>query len=199
MSQSRDSLTRFIQAVFPMPPQQADRIVNYFKEKNFSRYDFLLKEGRPCNEYHFLVSGFMRAYIHDLEGNDVTTAFHAPSQVVCELFSFFKRIPSRENIQVLSEEATTLYITFDELQEVFHGLPEFREFGRSILVNSYAQLKGRMLSMLQETAEQRYGQLIKTNPDIFQHAPLKHIASYLGVTDTSLSRIRKDFSRQQQS
>jgi CRP-like cAMP-binding protein len=198
MNQDKETLVHFIQAVFPMPPQQCERIVNYFKEKDFQKNEFLLKEGRPCNEYHFLVNGFMRAYIHNVEGNDVTTAFYAPRQVVCELFSFFKRIPSRENIQALTD-CSTLYITFDELQYVFHTLPEFREFGRSILVNAYAQLKQRMLSMLQETAEERYSHLLKMNPDIFQHAPLKNIATYLGVTDTSLSRIRKEFLKNQQA
>jgi hypothetical protein len=74
-------------------------------------------------------------------------------------------------------------------------MPEFREFGRTILVNAYAQLKQRMLAMIQETAEQRYAYLLQTNPDIFQHAPLKNIATYLGITDTSLSRIRKEFSK----
>jgi hypothetical protein len=74
-------------------------------------------------------------------------------------------------------------------------MPEFREFGRTILVNAIGHLKGRALSLVQETAEERYRKLITTNPDIFQHAALKHIASYLGITDTSLSRIRKEYAR----
>jgi CRP-like cAMP-binding protein len=78
---------------------------------------------------------------------------------------------------------------------LFHSLPEFRDFGRSILVKGFAALKSRVLSMITETAEERYAQLLKNNPEIFQHAPLKIIASYLGVTDTSLSRIRKEFSK----
>jgi len=197
-NKNKESLIHFIQSVFPMSQPQCEKIAGFFKEKEFLKNDFYLKEGRPCNEYHFLVRGFMRAYIHDVNGNDVTTAFYAPNQVVCELFSFFKRIPSKENIQALTD-ASTLYITFDELQYVFHNLPEFREFGRSILVNAYAQLKQRMLSMLQETAEERYSRLLQTNQAIFQNAPLKNIASYLSVTDTSLSRIRKEFSKNQQS
>jgi len=52
-----------------------------------------------------------------------------------------------------------------------------------------------MLSMITETAEERYARLIQSNPEIFQHAPLKYIASYLGITDTSLSRIRKEFQK----
>ena len=74
-------------------------------------------------------------------------------------------------------------------------MPEFRDFGRSILVKGFSSLKVRMLSMITETAEQRYDTLLKTNPEIFQHAALKHIATYLGITDTSLSRIRKEYTK----
>jgi len=63
------------------------------------------------------------------------------------------------------------------------------------LVKAFASLKVRMLSMITETAEERYEMLIKRNPEIFQFAPLKYIASYIGVTDTSLSRIRKEFAK----
>ncbi|HEY0751463.1 MAG TPA: Crp/Fnr family transcriptional regulator, partial [Chitinophagaceae bacterium] len=75
-----------------------------------------------------------------------------------------------------------------------HSIPEFREFGRSILVRGFSNLKLRMLSMITETAEQRYASLLQHNPEIFQYAPLKYIASYLGITDSSLSRIRKDIN-----
>jgi len=69
----------------------------------------------------------------------------------------------------------------------FHALPEFREFGRSVLVDGFSTLKNRMLSTITETAEDRYAAPLKSNPEIFQHAPLKYIASYLGITDTSLA------------
>jgi len=196
MDPEKDKLIQFILSVHSMPQQQADEIVSFFKEKEFSKNDFLLKEGRVCNEYHILEEGFARAYTYDLEGTDVTTAFYSTNQVVCELFSFFKRIPSREYIQALSD-CKSWYITYEELQIVFHSMPQFREFGRSILVNAYASLKQRMLSTLHETAEDRYSNLIKSNPDIFQYAPLKNIASFVGVTDTSLSRIRKEFAKNQ--
>ncbi len=194
MNTPKQRLAGFIQSVFPMPEQQAEIIVSHFNEREIAKNDFLLKEGKTCNEYHYLDSGFMRAYTYDLEGNDVTTAFYSTNQVVCEIFSFFKRLPSKENIQALTD-CTTCYLTFDELQHVFHSMPAFREFGRTILVNAYANLKLRMLSTLHETAEERYKNLMNANPDILHNAPLKHIASYLGITDTSLSRIRKEFSK----
>lgn len=193
-SAEKEKIIHFIQQVFPMPAAEAAAITGYFVEKEFGKNEFLLKEGKICQSYYFLSDGFARAYTHDLEGNDVTTGFYSSNQIVCELFSFFKRIPSKENIQALSH-CSTLHISFADLQTVFHTMPSFREFGRAILVNAYADLKQRMLATLHETAEERYGKLIASKPDIFQHAALKNIASYLGVTDTSLSRIRKEFAK----
>jgi len=177
-----------------MPPEQAAAIATHFSEKEFGKNEWLLKENKICTSYYFLFEGFARAFTYDLEGNDVTTAFYSANQIVCELYSFFKQVPSRENIQALSH-CKTLCISFTDLQTVFHTLPQFREFGRAILVNAYTDLKTRMLATLHETAEERYSNLMKSQPGIFQHAALKNIASYLGVTDTSLSRIRKEFSK----
>lgn len=168
-------------------------IANFFSSRELSKNQFLLKEGRIANEYFFIEKGFMRAFAIDPEGNDVTTSFYSENQVVFEVSSFFNRTISRENIQA-TEDCTGWYITYEQLNNLFHTLPEFREFGRSILVKGFSSLKTRMLSMITETAEQRYQNLLKTNPEIFRHAPLKHIASYLGITDSSLSRIRKMYS-----
>ena len=165
-----------------------------FEEKELPRNSLHLKEGMVSNEYMILETGFLRAFTHDTEGNDVTTGFYGPGQVVMEVASFFHRTPSRENIQALADTKGWV-ITFEKLNGLFHAHPAFREFGRSVLVKGFAALKERMLSMINETAEQRYLGLLQKNPDIFQQAPLKHIASYLGITDTSLSRIRKEVAR----
>jgi CRP-like cAMP-binding protein len=195
MAANQDLLIQFIRSIHAMPPNNAAAIAELFHGEDLTKNEFLLKEGRQCTEFHFLCSGFMRAWTVDLDGKEVTTAFYPSGMLVCELFSFFKHKPSKENIQALTD-CTTMYLTFDELQQAFHTMPEFREFGRSNLINAYAGLKQRMLSTLHQTAEQRYRDLLTTTPEIFQYASLKHVASYLGVTDTSLSRIRKEFARE---
>lgn len=172
----------------------AEEIANTFKAKEIMRNEFLLKEGRVADEYFFLESGFIRSFAFDTEGNEVTTNFYSSSQVVFEVSSFFNRTIAKENFQAI-EDCSGWYITYAELNNLFHSMHEFRDFGRSILVKGFSALKIRMLSMITETAEQRYNTLLKTNPEIFQHAALKHIASYLGITDTSLSRIRKEYSK----
>src|SRR4051812_45261065 len=172
----------------------SEAIAESFVPREIGKGEFLLKEGKVSNEYFFLEQGFVRAFAHDTEGNDVTTGFYGDNQLVFEVSSFFNRTAARENMQA-TEDGYGWVITYEQLNHLFHSLPEFRDFGRSILVRGFSALKLRMLSMITETAEQRYDALLKTNPEIFQHASLKHIASYLGITDTSLSRIRKEYSK----
>lgn len=188
------TLTHLLQTTGLVSSASAKVISESFSEMSLSKGVFFLIEGKISGTYLFLEDGYMRAFVHDTEGNEVTTGFFQPGQVVFEVSSFFNRQPSRENIKALTD-CTGLYITYDELNGLFHSLEEFREFGRHILVKGYTAYKDRTLSLITHTAEERYAMLLKTNPEIFQHAALKHIASYLGITDTSLSRIRKDFSK----
>ena len=190
----KKQLLQYIQKTFPVAVDKAEEIANCFTKTAINKNDYLLLEGKICRTFYFLETGFIWSSTYNINGNNTTTNFYSKEQAVCEFFSFFKQIPSRENFQALTD-CDTWCITFEELQVAFHSMPEFREFGRSMLVGAYADLKQRMLSMLHHTAEERYGFLIADNPDIFQYAQLKNIASYLGVTDTSLSRIRREFSK----
>ncbi len=191
---NKDNLIQFFQDVLPMSAAKAEQLAEKYKAGKIARNGYLLKQGAVCNESHFIEEGIMRTYTYDVEGNDVTTAFYSKKMFPSDLLSFFKRIPSKEYIQALTD-CETWYITYEEMQDNFHTIPEFREFGRLNIINQYGILKQRMISMLQETAEQRYLSLIYSNPEVIQNVPLKYIASYLGITDTSLSRIRKDLVR----
>lgn len=187
-------LSHFFQNSNFFSAEQVKEIAQQFSAKTIDKNDLLLREGQVANEYFFLEEGFMRAFVYDVDGKDVTTGFYAPGNIVVEVSSFFNRIPARENIQALNN-CKGWYITYEQLNHLFHAFPEFREFGRSVLVKLLTMLKSRTLSMITETAEQRYEHLLKSNPAVFQNAPLKHIASYLGITDTSLSRIRKEYAK----
>jgi len=171
----------------------ATEIADRFNHKVISKNQFQLTEGKICDEYLYLEKGYMRSFAHDIEDNEVTTNFSLPGQMILEVSSFFNRTRSKENIQALTD-CEGWHISYAQLNELFHALPQFREFGRSVLVKGFADLKNRTLSMITETAEERYAHLLATSPEILQHAPLKNIASYLGITDTSLSRIRKELS-----
>ncbi len=191
---NKESLIRFFRDTNLISFQKAEEIAGHFNYKIIPKNHFHLSAGRVCDEYLFLETGYLRAFAHDIEGNEVSTNFYSPGEIIFEVSSFFERKKSKENIQAITD-CTGWYISYEQLNNLFHTIPEFREFGRSVLVKGFAALKVRMLTTITETAEERYALLLKSNPEIFQHTSLKNIASFLGITDTSLSRIRKEWSK----
>lgn len=189
---NKQALIQFIGNYLSASKETITEIAAHFEEIEIAKHDFFLKENTISNNYLFLEAGFMRAFTFDVEGNEVTTNFYTENNIVFEVASFFNHTRSKENIQALTD-CKGYIINFEQLNKLFHSIPEFREFGRTMLVKGFVALKQRTLSLINESAEERYANLINTTPAIFQYAQLKYIASYLGITDTSLSRIRREF------
>jgi CRP-like cAMP-binding protein len=187
-----EKLIQYLQKVLPMPSEKAELIVSTFQYLQVPKGSFLIEEGKVCKTSHFIAEGCARMYTYDRDGNDITTMIFSNAMFANDFHSFFKRIPATENLVTMSD-CETWFISFEDLQKNFHTIPEFREFGRMMLINGSFALKQRMLSMIKQSGEQRYAKLMEDSPEIFQHIPLKNIATYLGLTDTSLSRIRRDF------
>ncbi len=188
---NKDNLIKYIQTVLSMSNEKANHLSEKFKLKEVLKNDLVLKDGKVSRQNYFLEAGYIRSFTFDTDGNDVTTNIFSAPCFVNDFLSFFKQRPTDENFESLTD-CRLWYMSFEEVQESFHSIPEFREFGRLLLVNNYSLLKQRMLGMIKDTAETRYTNFIETHPDIFQNVSLKIIASYLGITDTSLSRIRRE-------
>ncbi len=182
---------KYIQALIPIDSEKVAVVVENFEFVAIEKHTFLLKEKQVSQATFFLESGFVRSYILDNDGNEVTTNIFSAPCFVNDFLSFFKQQPTKENYQAVTN-CTLWKLGYEEVQKSFHGIPEFREFGRMMLITNYSKLNDRMLGMIKDTAEARYLSLLAQHPDILQNVPLKIIASYLGINDTSLSRIRKD-------
>lgn len=191
---SYEKLQRLLHEVVPNQPMLKDMLSEQMTPQHFVKGDFILREGEVSNSYLFLADGCIRAYLHDTEGNEVTINFFTPGEMVYEVSSFFQRKPSPEFWECMSD-CEVLVLDYEQLNFLFHNYPEFREFGRTMLVRGFIKYKERTLSHINKTAEQRYKQLMELKPDVLRYAPLKHVASYLGVTDSSLSRIRREMTR----
>jgi len=187
-------LIDFVKANTPniMVSQQAlEKIAEHFEERTIAKNEYLLKSGRNSS-YFYLADGLMRAFTHDTQGNEVTTYFYPKDHVVFEVASLILQIPSTEYIEAVTE-CKGYVASCHSINLLFHTVPEFREFARMMMVREFVDYKERTLAMINKSAEERYSELLSNSRDLFQHAQLKHIASYLGVTDTSLSRIRREF------
>ncbi|MGL4632646.1 MAG: Crp/Fnr family transcriptional regulator [Leadbetterella sp.] len=170
------------------------KIISQYRRVEFAKNDFLVKEGSVANFYYFLESGFVRSFAVDPEGNDVTTNFFTSKDAVIDWNSYFLKVPCREDMQAITS-CVAWKITFEDFMKLF-SIEAFREVGRTRLVNTYFELKNHSVSMIVDSARDRYLSLMKRKPEIVQNAPLKQIATYLGITDTSLSRIRKEISQE---
>jgi CRP-like cAMP-binding protein len=191
---NREIAEKYMMALLPMPLEKAKLFVAQFEPLEVLKNELLLKENKISKDSYFLESGFIRSYTFDNDGEEVTTNIFSAPCFVNDFLSFFKQQPTKENLQTLTD-CKIWKMSYEAVQTNFHTHPEFREFGRMMLITNYSILHERMLGMIKDTAEIRYLSLMKQHGDIFQNVPLKIIASYLGITDTSLSRIRKEISK----
>lgn len=184
-----NQLVEFILQITPMAGEEAISIANNFESFALKKGDLILEKGKVSDDYLFLQEGLLRSYLFDLEGNEVTTDFFIEKNVAFEVTSFFNRAPSEIYMEAITD-CKGYKISFNQLNKLFHERPAFREMGRAILVREFIASKKRNYAMINQTAEQRYQNLVVNKPLILKHAPLKQIASYLGITDSTLSRIR---------
>lgn len=186
----------FLNEIFPLgeyTTEEQQTIIQKFKKVTFTKNSVLLPHGNTANYYWFVESGFLRSYAIDIDGNDITTNFFSGGDIVIDWPSFFMRTPTKENIEA-SEDCICWQLDFETFQQLFHSIIAFREAGRSRLIKSYFELKNHRVSLITDQAKSRYLRLLEDKPYIVRNAPLKQIASYLGVTDTSLSRIRREIA-----
>ena len=133
----------------------------------------------------------VRAYAQ-FEDREITFWFGKEGDTALSMKSYVANQKSYESIELL-EDCTLYEINSHKLQKLFTSDIEIANWGRKLVERELVKAEERLISQLFQTASQRYDALLKDNPDLLQRVPLGHIASYLGVTQASLSRIRSDF------
>ncbi len=191
MLDKRDLLVNFILTIVPITRNEAEEIAISFDAIQLKKGEFLLQEKNISDDYFYLEKGLMRTFLYDLQGDEITTNFFTENNIVFEVTSFFNRVPSESNIQAITD-CYGFKICYEELNKLFHKKPAFRDFGRAILVKEFIASQKRNYGMINSTAEERYQALLASKPEILLYSPLKYIASYLGITDSTLSRLRKN-------
>lgn len=172
---------------------ELEKIINAHQKVSYRKGEHILKKGEVSNSYLILESGLMRSFAFDYKGDDITTDFFSDHEIVIEVLSLFQRTPAQENIQALTD-CECWKIEYDVFQELYHSIAGFSEWGRLWMTARLFHFKQRSVEMVTISAKDRYLQLIREKPQIVLQSPLKYTASYLGITDTSLSRIRKEIS-----
>ena len=187
-----------LQAIYQHPLLSADELEIIFqahKPIKFIKGDFLLKKGETSTSYFCISQGLIRSYVYDYDGNEITTGFIGKNEIAIDVVSLFHQIPTLEYLQALTD-VDCYVIDLEQFQLLYHSFKGFNEWGRSWMSESLFKLKQRTIAMITESAADRYRHLRSMHPEILQQSPLKFIATYLGITDTSLSRIRKEIAKE---
>lgn len=153
--------------------------------------DTFLEEGQHCDYFYYVVKGFVRVYYIDIEGNEVTHWFTSEDSMITSPFSFFKKEKNILYFEAL-EDTELLQINHAQLDTIINNIKPIEKAIRNLYAEFAMVFSRRVMSIHTETAEERYLNLIKEHPLLFQKAKLTHIASFLGITPQSLSRIRKN-------
>ena len=184
-------INNYFKSLFPIENDVVEKIIATFCEFELDKNQILIDQNTISTKTYFLEKGYVRSYTLNEDNEEVTTnIFYAPC-FVNDFLSFFRKEPTKEVYQTIST-CSFWETSLENVQNNFHNIPDFREFSRLLFVINYYKLNDRVIALTSQKAETRYLNLLQKHPDIFQHVPLKIIASYLGITNSSLSRIRKE-------
>jgi CRP-like cAMP-binding protein len=180
---------------------------NYFELTNEAKIDFsqisnfctveigtqIVKEGQSADKMYFIAKGGARAY-YLKDGKDISDWFAFENEFICSINSFFLNIPSPHFIEII-EPSILIEITKSSIIQLSDKHRSFDRLSKTIVTNTLINLQQRIELSQFETAQQKYDNLLKIKPHITQRVQLTHIASYLGITLETLSRIRNPKNR----
>lgn len=144
--------------------------------------------GHTCKTIYFINKGVARIYYYK-DGIDITESFSFENNIIARVESLFTGKPSRKAIQIL-EDADVVAINANQLFKLYDTFPEIERLFRKIFEAAYVETVNRIEGMQFHSAEERYNALLNEAPNVLMKVPLKYVASYLGITQVSLSRIR---------
>lgn len=162
----------------------------FFTPKKLRKKQYLLQQDDVCKYTAFVEKGILRTYTIDDKGNEHMVQFAFEGWWASDIYSFLTGEPSVYNIDAL-EEAQLLLLTKSANEALLEKVPKMERYFRILSQNALVTFQRRIVGSLSLSAEEKYNKLIATYPDITQRVPQHMIASYLGVTPETLSRVRK--------
>jgi CRP-like cAMP-binding protein len=166
----------------------------YWKHKEYKKGEFYNQHKSVCRYLGFIIDGTFRSYVVDEKNGEEKNVFlYSKNQFVVTFKSFIKQIPCDYHTQAMTD-AKVIYICIDDLLNLYKQSHKWESFGRLLAQEAFNVAIERTESFVFKTPQERYLDLVKFHPDIFNTIPLYHISSYLGIQGPSLSRIRKRIS-----
>ena len=186
-------LSKSIQQHISLTEEEFNFCKTLFIPKKLRKRQYLLQEGDVCRYTAFVEKGMLRTFTVDEKGNEPILQFSSEGWWVADLYSFLTDEPSIFNIEAL-EDCELLLITKQSWDILLEKVPAFERYFRILIQNNLIATQRRLLGTMSETAEEKYTKLINNFPGCIQRVPQHMIASYLGITRETLSRIRSQMA-----
>jgi CRP-like cAMP-binding protein len=184
------NLTEHISSLIKLSKELEKELLAVSKQITVAKNSVLVKEGERCKHLYFMNKGIVRGFYFD-NGKEITHWFAQEDDFATSFYSFITHNPSPETIETL-EDCELTQISFDDLQRLYTKFPETERVGRIITENYYIYLEERFLNIQFKSAKERYQNLLEENSKLIQRVSLGQIASYLGITQETLSRVRAE-------
>ena len=183
-----DSLKNYCQSFIPLTNAEVDLIDDFFEIKELKKKQFLLQDGKICNFIAFIAEGSIR-HFHIKNGVEKTCDISFEDSWVTDFQSFTQNTACIMNLQAM-EPATVFFIRKENLLNLYKACNKYETFGRLMAEQVAVRATEIAMSLSSDKPEERFVNLLKKQPDLFQRIPQKYIANFLGVSPESLSRIR---------
>ena len=183
-----DSLKNYCKSFIPLTSGEVDLIDDFFEIKELKKKEFLLQEGKICNFIAFIAEGSIR-HFHIKNGVEKTCDISFEDSWVTDFQSFTHNTSCIMNLQAM-EPATVFFIRKENLFNLYKACNKYETFGRLMAEQVAVRATEIAMSLSSDKPEERFVNLLKKQPDLFQRIPQKYIANFLGVSPESLSRIR---------
>jgi CRP-like cAMP-binding protein len=180
-----------LNSVHPLSTALTEHLSQVIRHRQLQRKDYLLRAGHICRHLYFIESGLLRCFYLKRE-TEICSWFMREGDVIVSIESFLKQQESYESIQVL-EDCSLYSIGYNDLQFIYKNFPEFNFTGRVLLEKYFIQWTQQLYGLRMQQAADRYQWLLTNHPDLILRVPAKYLASWIGISDVMLSKVKNNF------
>lgn len=184
------NISDFLKSLVHFNADELDDILNHFKKISVSKNEVLVYHSEICNYLYYIETGMARSYYLNEAGKEITQWFFGSGKFMTSVDSFFQQNPSLYNLEIL-EDAVLHQISKSDIDYLFEKYPKMEKLGRLVTTEMLTRVVNKLNAVQFQTAKERYDYMLTEFPDIAHYVALGHIASYLGMSQETLSRIRR--------
>jgi CRP-like cAMP-binding protein len=188
------TIKRYLSVFKDLPPAILFSIIKVAQPRKLSAGETYIHEGELSSKIAYIRDGMIRAYQVNDRGEEITLLVRWEDQIIASHENIIFKRPSRFSYQAI-EASTILEADYSTIEGILDKNPKFEKLRYHFLLHMLAEALFKVESFILMSPEERYQQLVKDKPDLIQRVPVKHLATLLGITPVSLSRIRKRISR----